>query len=209
MVRRAHLLDLQPDLGTTRPELAGKLTLPVRRLTRGAWRPAAPDPETLGLLVVEGLLLRRTRLDAREFVEPVGPGCIVRPVAAAGVRWEALQNTTIATFDPQATRVLASDVRLLVAVTERMQRRPQCLAQLMAATQAVSAEQRLLAVLGHLADLWGRPHPGGTLVPFRLTHSQLAGVIGVHRPTVSSALAALDRDGRVRRLPDRRLVLCA
>ena len=61
---------------------------------------------------------------------------------------------------------------------------------------------RLLALLWHLADRWGKVGPDGTHVPLRLTHATLAQLVGAQRPSVTSALRGLEQRGLLRRLPE-------
>jgi CRP-like cAMP-binding protein len=77
----------------------------------------------------------------------------------------------------------------------------------MAAQHFVRVEDRLLATLWHLASMWGRVTPRGTLVPFRLTHAMLAGIIGAQRPTTTTAISSLEQQGRLSRDSERRYVL--
>lgn len=52
-------------------------------------------------------------------------------------------------------------------------------------------EQRILGILGLLAEQFGTPHPQGILVDLRLTHEQLASAIGSSRITVTRILGNL------------------
>ena len=56
-------------------------------------------------------------------------------------------------------------------------------------------EQRLLGILGLLAELFGRRHPRGLLIDVRLTHAQLASAVGGTRATVTRLLSRLRRRG--------------
>ncbi len=68
--------------------------------------------------------------------------------------------------------------------------------------QLASVEHRVLLVLWHLADLWGRVRPDGIVLPIRLTHQMVGLVIGARRPAVTTALGALAEQGRVAAQPD-------
>jgi CRP-like cAMP-binding protein len=52
-------------------------------------------------------------------------------------------------------------------------------------------DQRLLGILGLLAEQFGTPHDEGTLVDVRITHAQLAAAIGATRTTVTRLLGDL------------------
>jgi CRP-like cAMP-binding protein len=72
---------------------------------------------------------------------------------------------------------------------------------------------RLLAQLGILARDFGRPMEGGTRIELRVTHAQLAALVGGSRAAVCRALGllagrgsvALDGDRFVLPYPDQRL----
>ena len=61
---------------------------------------------------------------------------------------------------------------------------------------------RVLALLWHLADRFGRVTREGTHVPLPLSHADLAELVGAQRPSVSVALKRLADAGEVRRAPD-------
>jgi hypothetical protein len=50
-----------------------------------------------------------------------------------------------------------------------------------------------------IADRWGRVTTDGVLVPVRLTHATLAELVGASRPSVSTVLKLLERDGLLAR----------
>jgi CRP-like cAMP-binding protein len=56
---------------------------------------------------------------------------------------------------------------------------------------------RVHMLLWHLADRWGRVGSDGVVVPLRLTHSVLADLVAARRPTVTSTLSELSRQGLV------------
>jgi CRP-like cAMP-binding protein len=56
---------------------------------------------------------------------------------------------------------------------------------------------RLLMLLWHLADRWGRVRTEGVMLPLHLTHSVLADLVAARRPTVTSSLSELTRNGLV------------
>lgn len=68
-------------------------------------------------------------------------------------------------------------------------------------------EVRILALLHHLAERWGRVLPEGTHVPFRLTHAAIGGFVRARRPTVTLALQQLRDNRLVDRLPDSTFLL--
>jgi CRP-like cAMP-binding protein len=70
-------------------------------------------------------------------------------------------------------------------------------------------QDRVLAVLWHFADRWGRVTVEGIVLPLPLSHSALASVVGTGRPSVTTALSTLRREGLVRRRRDGAWLLLA
>ena len=69
------------------------------------------------------------------------------------------------------------------------------------------AEHRLLLMVAHLSDRWGRVTPEGVHVPLRLTHQTLARIIGAQRPSVTTSLKGLAERGALSRRRDGTWVL--
>jgi hypothetical protein len=118
------------------------------------------------------------------------------------ISWTVLAPTTLAVLGARWLAAVARWPQLSVA----LQRRVDVLARRMATHQAISqlprVEDRLLALLLHLAEDWGRMTSEGVVVDLVLTHAELGRLAGARRPTVSLALAQLDREGAVRRRED-------
>ena len=57
---------------------------------------------------------------------------------------------------------------------------------------------RLLLLLWHLAERWGRVTPDGVRIPLRLRHHMLADLLAVRRPSATAALQPLMSEGLVR-----------
>lgn len=71
-----------------------------------------------------------------------------------------------------------------------------------AISQLNGVERRVLAVFWHLAERWGHVSPDGIVVPLCLPHRVVAQLVGARRPTVSTALGRLMRQGRNSRRDD-------
>ena len=194
------LLELDLALAAAMGESPPGSALPVievdvLRIDRGRWDPPAVEAGALGLLVLSGLFARRVALGPAMSSELLGPGDVLRPWddLAGHLRHESgfdvLDSARVAVLDPRATSVIGRWPKLQAAVTERVLRRARCLAFLMAASNFVRVEDRVLATLWHLGKLWGEPAPEGIVVPFLLTHETLSEVVGAHRSSVTTALA--------------------
>lgn len=214
------LLQIDPDLGENMaPEARQQATELVRarvfRVPKGPWQPPAIDHGALGLILIDGLMVRTLHLGTASSSEVVGPTDIIRPwetdliprVLPTLTDWRVLEEARVALLDGRVNALIGRWPELSSAIGGRLLRRTRSLAVLMAAQHFVRVEDRLLATLWHLASIWGKVTPQGTLVPFRLTHEMLASIIGAHRPTTTISVRSLTRQGRLMRDESRRYVL--
>jgi CRP-like cAMP-binding protein len=204
-------------LGSLRGELAeaARHQLLARTIWRdpGRWEPLNADVPSdfdgwLGMLVLDGLLVRQLDIDGLRCCELLGPGDVLRPWdeedAAAtldtGAMWRVLEPTRLALLDAGFARRASRWPTLTSELMQRTIRRSRSLSVLLAITQARRADVRLRALFVHLADRWGRVTPDGVILPLRLTHSVIAQLTGLRRPSVSLSLGELERTGEIVRL---------
>jgi hypothetical protein len=184
----------------------------VLGLPRGDWpaaRLAGADPRHLGLLVVRGVLGRELLTDGAASLELLGPGDLLRPwgdasereLPASAVRWCVLADARLAILDREAGGRLGAYPEIHAVLLERCVARARRLALMQAIAQMNRVDRRLLALLWHLAERWGRVTPAGVAVPLALSHRMLGQLVGARRPTVSTALGTLVRAGQVARGP--------
>ncbi|HTU87266.1 MAG TPA: Crp/Fnr family transcriptional regulator [Solirubrobacteraceae bacterium] len=215
-----QLLRADPDLGEEMsPEAREAATEAIRirtfRVPKGGWKPPGLDDGATGLLLLDGLMVRTLALGRVSSYEVVGPTDIIRPwendlipsLVPAVTDWRVLEQARVGVLDARTTRMIGHWPELCAAVGGRLLRRSRSLAYLMAAQHFIRVEDRLLATLWHLASMWGRVTPQGTVVPFRLTHEMLASIIGAQRPTTTVAIHSLTRQGRLDRDQRRYYVL--
>jgi CRP-like cAMP-binding protein len=185
----------------------------LRVLGPGTWTPAIdlqPEPGHLGLLVVEGLMTRDVMLGETLATELVGRGDILRPADFDGqqapvpfdVSWRVLEATRIAVLDRAFARVIghwpeAFEVLMVSAI-----RRAQSLALTLAVSHLRRVDTRLLVMMWHLSDRWGRVRADGVHVPLRLTHQTLGRLVGAQRPSVTTSLKQLAEDELLTREDD-------
>jgi hypothetical protein len=212
----APLLDLDPTLGdglapAVREQVRQWLVVRVCELPRGRWPGGLDDhPELMGLLVLEGVLARSAGLGRTAYPELLGPGALLRPwqpdvggrIVQVEVDWHVIEPCRIALLDRRLIAIAGRWPELVDALLSRALDRARALDVNMAIAQLPLLEVRLLALLWHLADRWGRPVPGGMLVPVRLTHSVLGALVLGRRPSVSTALGDLAARGVVSRRDD-------
>lgn len=220
--RRVRVADALPEivehLDADQRELARRrLVADVLVINTGPWRPAAAqwEPGSLGLLVLEGLLSRDVVLDRPLATELVGRGDLLRatdrewedaPIPFR-VSWTVLHPVRVAVLDPSFARALGQWPSAIEAVVSGAYNRAHSLAITLAVSNLRRVDARLLVLLWHLADRWGRVTREGVLVPLKLTHETLARLVGAQRPSVTTALSQLEEEGRLRRTEGRMWLL--
>jgi CRP-like cAMP-binding protein len=177
----------------------------VLQLPSGEWDPA-PHREAggeLGLLVIEGLLIRDVTVAEARCGELIGPGTLLRPGDDRGfdapmrheIGWRVVEPTRLAVLDRRFLRVAVHWPALVTALVARATERAHNLGLMVSIHSLKRVDARLLAFFWHLADRYGKVTADGVLIPLALTHRQLALLVGAQRPSVTSALGALaDRD---------------
>lgn len=213
--RLLRVLDADPDLGQgLRGEalaLARRhLVAETRTLPPGPWRPPGRDaqPGMLGLLVVEGLLTRSTRVGSTACAELLGVGDLLRPwqedsgwgLLGFEAEWAVLEPARLALLDRRFAAVAGRWPEVHEQVVARSVLRSRRLAFHMAISSLTRVDARVLALLWYLSERWGRVRPDGIAVPLRLTQDTLARLVGARRPSVTTALGELTRAGRLTRL---------
>src|SRR3954466_8065014 len=212
------LLELDPGLGELLAEdrrEAAERELRVRMTTFGVgeWdggRLADADPMRLGLLIAEGVLAREVVLGDTVSTELLGPGDILRPWHIEGppellpvtIRWNALSAIRLALIDRRAAAALGRYPEIGAVIIDRLSERGHRLGVTQAISQLNRVDRRLLALFWHLAERWGRVARDGIAVPLVLSHRLIGELVGARRPTVSTALADLARDGQLGRRDD-------
>jgi hypothetical protein len=179
----------------------------------GPWEPLTgqlPDrfDGWLGVLVLDGLLVRQVQLDGLRCCELLGPGDLLRPWDeddSAGTiecvtAWRVLEPARLALLDGAFARRAGRWPTITGELLQRTLRRSRSQSVLLALTQARRADVRLRMLFSHLGDRWGRVTPEGIVIPLRLTHSLIAQLTGLRRPSVSISLAELEREGEIVRL---------
>jgi CRP/FNR family cyclic AMP-dependent transcriptional regulator len=210
-----HLPDLAADLDDDEAEAARRaLRLPAIALSAGRcdMRVCEADPRVagapIGLIVIDGLLVREVSLAGRTSTSLYGPGEVLdsRPDTGSPLM-------TVATVScPDEAIVAILDDRIVAAA----RRWPQMVTRLLAYTlhQLVRSdirsavgklervEDRLLAFFWLLAERFGRRGPDGVTIARPLTHEAIGQLIGARRSTVSLGLHALYDEGLLARLDD-------
>jgi len=214
-VDRVRLLDVDRSLASALSEeeleVARRYAVAdVIELPRGIHDPSRfAGDGLLGLLVLDGLLIRQVAVADRRCGELVGPGSVLRPWDDSGqaaplpsdVSWRVIREARLAQLDRRFLATIVHWPALIEAFVSRATERSHALAFNVAIHCLRHVHVRLLAMFWHLADRFGRVTPEGTHVPFPLSHSDLAELIGAQRPSVTVALKRLASAGLVQRNP--------
>lgn len=110
----------------------------------------------------------------------------------------ALQPCAVIVFPRQAAlQVMARDPEVAAATLRGVIRKQRLLATQLESMAFLKAPARVALMLHRLATDYGAPVPGGagTRFTLRLTHAELASMLGTSRVTVSRVIGALIRSG--------------
>ena len=159
----------------------------------------------IGVLVLSGLLIRRVGIEGRYGAELIGEGDLLRPseesvspLLPLTTDWSIVLPTRMAALDGGFEQRLAKYPELARCLIDRAILRSKYLAVNMAIVHQARVDVRLHMLLWHLAARWGRVRSDGTVLRLRLTHTVLADLVAARRPTVTTALSELARQGLVR-----------
>jgi hypothetical protein len=209
--RPVRLRDVDPDLAAgCPPEVA--ISLATLRLQPGPWTAATElAGDVPAVLVVDGVLVRTVRVGSQSRSELLGDGDLICPAGGEqavttvdfAVQWEALQPARLALLDDDFFVAASRWPRIGAALTVRGIQRSQRLALQLAIADLRRIDERMIALLLHIGDRWGRMTREGIHVPLRLTHDLIAQLLGAQRPTVTTSLNDLQRAGRLLLRADR------
>lgn len=205
------LAGLAPDRAA---EAEQRVLARVVALPRGAWAPSELPGQGrghLGLLLLDGLVLRRTRLCERQSAELLGAGDLLRPwqehdgayaSLALAVTWEVLQPARLAVLDGEFAQAIAPWPEIMSELIGRALQRSRVLAAHLTLRQHPRLDLALLLLFWRLADRWGRVEPEGLVVALDLTQEVLGELVGAQRASVCVALGRLSGEGLIVRRAD-------
>ncbi len=215
-IRPIEVLAVDPELaaGLTHSTVVaarGDCIAPVVEIPAGKWESSgfeSTDPGGFGSLVLSGFLTRRVGQHERFGAELLGAGDLLRPWQTVGEAasipfepaWIAITDTRIAVLGEAFARRASQYPQVASQLVGRALLRSRYLAINMAIVQQPRIETRLHMLFWHLADRWGRVRLDGVSLELPLTHALLGDLVAARRPTVSTALAALSRAGKVSRV---------
>jgi CRP/FNR family cyclic AMP-dependent transcriptional regulator len=188
-------------------------SLSMARLLRrpaGSWdakEDSRHGRDGLGLLVVDGTLVRRVGMGGRYGAELLSAGDLLQPAEHDGeaaslpfeATWRVLEPLQLAVLDLRWMARMSPFPEVFAELTRRVMVRSRRVASLQAIAQHHRLEDRLRLLFWELADRYGRVGTEGVRLDLRLTHDLIAHLAGAHRPSVSTALSRLEKSGYVRR----------
>jgi hypothetical protein len=213
-----YLLDVEPELGEglnphERAAAARVLAVPSHVLEPGPWDPHEALGDiypVVGILLVEGMVTRDLLFAGRTTTELLGAGDILRPwdddvafeALPVAASWHVHTPARVAILDTRVAIAAGRWPSIATALHARHVRRARSLAFQRAIAQLPRVDDRMLVLLWSLAERWGRVSREGVRVPVGLPHRTLATLVGARRPSVTTALTGLARDGLVERTAD-------
>lgn len=211
----ALVLDQDPDLGsgieTAEWESARRSCRGTAiAVPRGIWNPwETEEADTFAWILVEGMLCREVALRDRRMLELLGPGDVLMPPADVGrlrlggsITFTAVGEVELIAFGELFVRACGRWPSLLVELQRRIETQRHALAIQGLIAHLPRAEHRVLLVLRHLADRWGRVSSDGIILPLPLTHDLLGQLSASRRPTVTLAVRALESECLIERRDD-------
>jgi CRP/FNR family transcriptional regulator, cyclic AMP receptor protein len=212
---RVHVLDADPGLsdivaGAAQERARGASAALVVRRPAGAWDAAADSDLArggFGLLVLDGILVRRVGVDGRFGAELLSAGDLLRPWQHDGeagslpfvMAWRIVAPMRLAALDRRWAEHMAPYPTVAAELTGRALDRSRRLATLMAIAQQPRLDQRIWLLFWELADRHGRVHRDGVHLELRLTHEVISHLVAARRPSVSATLSSLAKRGILRR----------
>jgi hypothetical protein len=160
----------------------------------------------IGLLILEGLIVRRVGLAGRFGAELLGGGDVLRPwqdedsaasLAHVG-KWRVLEAGRIAILDSDFTQRACRYPEVISELVARAIRRSRHMAVNVAIMHQPRIDVRLQMLFWELADRWGTVRGDGIHLPLRLTHAVLGELVAARRPTVTKSLGELAAGGAIR-----------
>ncbi len=200
-----RLLDADPELARDLDEAAwgDALRLAVLRQVELPPGELRLEPARPPLLLIEGAVLRATWVGGHAAAELLGPGDVVHghgvgdSVVVERVEWSVHLPARAAVLDERMGLITRRWPSIGARLADRLSEQHARTGTLAAITQLPRVDLRVLGLLWHLAERWGRVTPGGLLLPMRLTHRTLGRLIGAQRPTVTLAVGQLVTVGAV------------
>lgn len=186
----------------------------VVSLQKGVFWPRERLPDEsggLGMLLLDGILLRGLAVTDRPTIEVLAAGDLFRPfelhphphpMVSGEERWWALRPARVAVLDAAFARRMCGYPEVMTELATRLSRRSAASSLRLAIAQEPRLSVRLHCLLWQLADRFGETQPDGVVMNVPLCHMLVAWITGTRRPAISRAINELERSGRLAHRPD-------
>lgn len=216
------LLDVLPEIAATIPpqdrELAERTLMMPRLVARDvdlAQTLAHTGANSFDFLVVEGVVLKETRLSNRAALELLGPGDVLGPPLSAlrqiesraVSRYLAHGAVTVAELGARFRQAARRWPGLSDVLLDRLARQTHRASMHLAMLHLPRIEDRIIALFSDLAERFGHMTSDGALIDLDLTHEMIGRLVGSRRSTVTLALQSLGGAGTLVRRDDGRWIL--
>jgi CRP-like cAMP-binding protein len=168
----------------------------------------APRPESapVAVLVLDGAVVLRRTIAGSDCAEVLGEGDVLLCTSSGPdgslsthSTWDVVTETRVVWLGAPFARAARDAPGLALAVMERIEQRIERMATLNAINRMLRIDARVLAAMWHFSDRWGHVGPDGVLLKLGLTHRAIAGIVGARRPSVTTAMSELQRQGHIAR----------
>jgi CRP/FNR family transcriptional regulator, cyclic AMP receptor protein len=205
----AHDPELSDGLSGERLEDAVRDCVAGTCLCRaGPWSPREEIGDMrfgIGLLILDGLIVRRVGVAGRFGAELLGDGDLMNPFHPHDMgtslprtgKWRLLRDSRMAILDSEFVMRASRYPEVVSALLARALMRSRHIATNMAIVQQPRIDLRLHMLFWELADRWGIVRQDGVHVRLQLTHAMLSDLVAARRPTVTKALGELAQRGAV------------
>jgi CRP-like cAMP-binding protein len=175
----------------------------------GPWDAANGLGERVGGVIVGGLMVRELTLGPTVSAELLAAGDVLLPVAQAPVAFlptectcMVLEPLSIVWLGARFEQAACRWPELSRALLRRAHTRAHRAAVMQNIAQVTRIDDRVLTLLWHLSERFGRVGSEGVVLPLRLTHRVIARLIGARRPSVTTAITGLENRSSVQRRAD-------
>lgn len=216
------LLEALPEILATIPTedraLAARALMMPRLVARNvdlAHTLAHEDANGFDFLVVEGVVLKETRLSNRAALELLGPGDVLGPPlnaihqieSRAVSRYLAHGEVSLAELGSRFRQAARRWPGLSDVLLDRLARQTHQASMHLAMLHLPRIEDRIIALFSDLAERFGQMTPEGATIDLDLTHEVIGRLVGSRRPTVTLAMQSLAANGTLVRRSDGRWAL--
>ena len=188
-----------------RKQAVGECVSKTIMLPPGRWHPSQTQLQGgIGLLLLDGLVIRRVGVEGTFGAELLGKGDLLRPwqsgeapTMAVRTGFQVIKRARMAVLHERFAQRIARYPQLTGSLVARALARSRALAVNMAIVHQPRVDVRLHMLFWALAGRWGRTRGETVSLALKLTHNVLSELVAARRETISRALSELEDKGLV------------